>query len=154
GTAGPVASSGTDAGAESSKDAPRWDLSEIYTSPDSDEFLQDWQRLKELIGEVEALASGPDGTGGDPGLGPAAGTRGARWGSGAESAAPAANGPDAPDGARAWLRKSLEVGNECANIAGTLGSYLYCLYSTDTTNSKIMAKLNALETLMVALAPA
>ncbi len=44
-----------------------------------------------------------------------------------------------------WLEKYFATANDCASLLGSLSSYTYCIYSTDTNNTQAINALNAVE---------
>lgn len=59
-----------------------------------------------------------------------------------------------PDKPVIWLKEAIACEGACTDLATTIASYLYCQFSTDTTNSPVMARMNALDALLIPMAPA
>jgi len=107
-----------------------WDLDSIYPSIDDPKFLQDFEEIKQRTPEFQSLAKGLIQE---------------------NKSRPGTKAPETKEQAFWWLQASLECINRLYDLYGNLANYLYCSYSTDTTNSKIMAKIDAVDSLMVPL---
>ncbi len=53
-----------------------------------------------------------------------------------------------------WLSRALELQNEADLLSRTLSSYCYAIYSTDTTNKRAMAEINAVDEIALPFAKA
>ncbi|NCN06076.1 MAG: M3 family oligoendopeptidase [Spirochaetales bacterium] len=102
-----------------STNPPRWQLESIYPGLESPEYRDAHKRIETLIWRFQQIAQGP-------------------------------SIDDTKDlDPIGWLRQVIEVTNELNDLNGTLGSFLYCQYSTNTTDSSILGELTNLEGKMV-----
>lgn len=130
------------------KDQPlpsNWDLVSIYSSMEDPAFRQDFEEIKNRTPEFQTLAKGLATWEDLPG----SNQYQSEGQNGQNTKVPRA--PESKDEAYGWLTTSLDVINRLYDLYGNLANYLYCSYSTDTTNSGIMAKIDAVDSLMVPL---
>jgi oligoendopeptidase F len=122
-----------------------WDLASIYSSMEDPGFLKDFEEIKHRTPEFQALAKGlaPLADLSSPNLHQVNGQ--------ITLDSETLKAPESKDQAYDWLTKTIDVINRLYDLYGNLANYLYCSYSTDTTNSGIMAKIDAVDSLMVPL---
>lgn len=109
---------------------PRWNLETVFPGFESAEYRNAKESLSSITGEFDAKLARLEEAGGPH-----------------ESASlPPADFLPA-------LRELLEIMNRESAVSETLGSYCYAVYSADTTNTRAMNELNAVEEALVPFSP-
>lgn len=100
----------------------RWDLSNVYPSLDSDAFQADWQKVSQLLDELETLFS--------------------------NQAAPLTAETD-PVRLAEILNRLIDQINQTMELSGTLRAYIHSFVATDSFNTAARRKLSEFEQVSV-----